>query len=104
MSCSESDIIDDGTSRGLAHTRSERRYRARVNLMFLQLEEVLSNRYCSQNKPPEKMNRPNRTSILRQARDHILELREEVKLLKKNLSIQVETAFPDTHKYVLKYG
>lgn len=102
-SSSETEVIDDRTRRKMAHCRTERNYRENMNLMFLQLEEVLSNRHFFQNKSPEKLNkRVKRTRILQQAHNDILELREEVKLLKEKLGILVETAFPDTYKYVLK--
>jgi hypothetical protein len=48
--------------------------------------------------------RAKRKRILQEAHDNILQLREEVKFLKENLGILVQTAFPDTCKYVLNVG
>ncbi|KAJ5364949.1 uncharacterized protein N7496_010662 [Penicillium cataractarum] len=101
----ETETVDDGTRRKIAHGLTERRYRENVNLKFLQLEEVLDDHHCSAGNSLEKMNqRVKRTKILQEAHENILQLREEVKFLKENLRILVQTAFPDTYKYVLNVG
>jgi len=105
ISSSETETVDDGTRRKIAHSLTERRYRENVNLKFLQLEEVLDNRHCSAGSSREKMNqRVKRIRILQEAHDNILQLREDIKFLKAKLGILVQAAFPDTYKYVLNVG
>lgn len=100
---------DDGSNsnalrRRKSHNEIEKRYRSSLNARFIELQNVLENSHALGNKVDQATQNPKRASkisVLEQACEEILALREQVGTLEGKLGSLRKLAFPATCKYTL---
>lgn len=100
---------DDGSSsnalqRKKSHNEIEKRYRSSLNARFIELQNALGDSHALGNKVDQATHnakRGSKISVLEQACEEILALREQVGTLEGKLGSLRKLAFPATCKYTL---